>query len=129
MVVFKSFVPHVLFLNHVLVEKTDKVAEAGEGSVGSDGGLHKLNMSLAKRKTFAEVYEVGDKIHRGSAGVVKKCYSREHQIPFAVKIIKRSPKTDEAVLQEVYIMNELDHPNLVKVVDFFEEEGTSTFTE
>jgi serine/threonine protein kinase len=78
-------------------------------------------MSLAKKKKFVEVYEIGEKIHRGSAGVVKKCYSIEQKTPFAVKIIKRSPKTDEAVLQEVYIMNELDHPNLVKVVDFFEE--------
>jgi serine/threonine protein kinase len=105
------------------VQQTDKVADSEVcTSQASIDGPYKLNMSLAKRKKFTEVYELGQKIHRGSAGVVMKCYSREHKTPFAVKIIKRSPKTDEAVLQEVSIMNQLEHPNLVNVLDFFEEE-------
>jgi serine/threonine protein kinase len=65
---------------------------------------------------------VRGKIHRGSSAVVKKCFHREYQKEYAVKIIQRNPKTDEAVLHEVMIMNHLDHPNLVKAVDFFEEE-------
>ncbi|KAG7370871.1 protein kinase [Nitzschia inconspicua] len=106
-----------------LMQQTDKVAEKETcPSDPSVDGPHKLNMSLVKRKKFAEVYDLGQKIHRGSAGVVMKCISKDLSTSFAVKIIKRSPKTDEAVLQEVSIMNQLDHPNLVKVVDFFEEE-------
>jgi serine/threonine protein kinase len=105
------------------VQQTDKVAETEVGaSESSTEGYHKLNMSLAKQKKFVDLYDLGQKIHKGSAGVVMKCFTKADNTPFAVKVIARSPKTDEGTLQEVSIMNQLDHPNLVKVVDFFEEE-------
>jgi calcium/calmodulin-dependent protein kinase I len=69
---------------------------------------------------------LGEKIHRGSFAVVKQCYHKDWKQKYAVKIIQRggSKKTlsDEAVLHEVAIMNQLDHPHIVKVVDFFEED-------
>jgi calcium/calmodulin-dependent protein kinase (CaM kinase) II/calcium/calmodulin-dependent protein kinase I len=111
-----------------LMKQTDKVADSPKSSQGQvtqnvpPAVPHHVNLSLVKKKKFAETYEIGDKIHRGSAGVVKKCYSKEWKKTLAVKIIQRDVKTDEAVLQEVAIMNQLDHPNLVSVVDFFEED-------
>mmetsp|Transcript_26994 Transcript_26994/g.64447 ORF Transcript_26994/g.64447 Transcript_26994/m.64447 type:complete len:510 (+) Transcript_26994:94-1623(+) len=121
-----------------LMQKTDKAVEdqpievTTSGIITEDDGkivpgipppapMH-LNMSLTRKKSFNEVYELRNKIHRGSSAVVKYCFHREYQKEFAVKIIERDPKTDEAVLHEVTIMNQLDHPNLVKAVDFFEEE-------
>jgi serine/threonine protein kinase len=119
-----------------LMQQTDKAVEdqpievTASGTV-SDGktvpGIPppapmQLNMSLTRRKPFHDIYEVREKIHRGSSAVVKVCFHREFQKEFAVKIIKRDPKTDEAVLHEVMIMNHLEHPNLVQAVDFFEEE-------
>ena len=82
-----------------------------------------FSLSKAHKSKFADVYELGDKIHRGSFAVVKECFHREWNQKYAVKIIKREAdgSTDEAVLHEVAIMNHLDHPNIVNVVDFFEE--------
>jgi serine/threonine protein kinase len=94
-----------------LMQQTDKVEERGADS-GNATYPHKLNMSLTKRKRFLDLYELGEKIHRGSAGVVKVCFSREWQKKFAVKVIKRDSKTDGAVLQEVAIMNQLDHVSI-----------------
>jgi serine/threonine protein kinase len=108
-----------------LLQETDKDDEdetLGVGALALGGVPHKLNMSLKKKKRCDEVYEIGDKIHSGSMAVVKVCRHRENNKKYAVKIIKRSSKTDEAVLQEVAIMNQMHHPNLVSVVDFFEED-------
>jgi serine/threonine protein kinase len=110
-----------------LMSETDKVEDDEElglaaMTVGGGAPFHKLNMSLTKKKRFADVYEIGNKIHRGSMAIVKECTHREYDKKFAVKIIKRDKIVDEAVLQEVAIMNQLHHPNLVSVVDFFEED-------
>lgn len=82
----------------------------------------RFNLGRAHKHGFDELYELGPKIHRGSFAVVKECRHREWDEKYAVKIIKRDKRTDEAVLHEVAIMNQLDHPHIVKVVDFFEEE-------
>jgi len=103
-------------------EDQENVEEANDGSTSSPPVMSKLNMSRTKKKKFAELYDVGDKIHRGSEGVVKKCYSKVHHKGFAVKIIERDHHTDEQVLHEVSIMNQLHHEYLVGVVDFFEED-------
>jgi serine/threonine protein kinase len=103
-------------------EDQEKVEEETDGSTASPPVMHKLNMSLTKKKKFAELYQVRDKIHHGSEGVVKRCYSKVHHKEFAVKIIERDHETDEQVLHEVSIMNQLHHENLVAVVDFFEED-------
>ena len=99
----------------------ENVEEANGGLTSSPPVVPKLNMSRTKKKKFAELYDVGDKIHRGSEGVVKKCYSKVHHKEFAVKIIERDHHTDEQVLHEVSVMNQLHHEHLVGVVDFFEE--------
>lgn len=111
-----------------LIQQTDKVQEVetpGEGTeivAVTPPAPHRLNMSLTNKKKFAELYEVKEKIHRGSAGVVNECYSKVYDKKYAVKIIKRDDETDEQVLHEVAIMNQLHHDNLVGVVDFYEEE-------
>jgi len=112
-----------------LLKETDQHVEEEQETVDESAvpaipppAMIKLNISKTKKKKFAELYEVRDKIHRGSAGIVKKCYSKVHLKEFAVKIIERDDKTDENVLQEVNIMNQLHHDNLVAVVDFFEED-------
>mmetsp|Transcript_7411 Transcript_7411/g.17934 ORF Transcript_7411/g.17934 Transcript_7411/m.17934 type:complete len:724 (-) Transcript_7411:1547-3718(-) len=120
---------HVEKISDLLKETDKHVDEEQEtievsigGSIAAPPTVQKLNMSLTKKKRFAELYEVKEKIHRGSAGLVNKCYSKVHCKDFAVKVIKRDDETDEQVLQEVTIMNELHDENLVGVVDFFEEE-------
>lgn len=104
-----------------LFKETDLDVEEEEEETSSPA-VQKLNMSRAKKKKFDELYEVKENLQRGSASVVKKCYSKVYHKDFAVKIIERHAKTDELVLHEVSIMNHLQHKNLVGVVDFFEED-------
>jgi serine/threonine protein kinase len=132
---FKSAVNKVMAVNEIasitkafrvnkiedLMDTTDiPVDEDQESAVSST--YTKLNLSHAKTKKFSELYEVRGKIHRGSAGVVSICYSKFRKMEFAVKVIARDDDTDEHVLHEVNIMNQLDHENIVAVVDYFEED-------
>jgi len=132
---FKSAVMVVCTAFHVLkisdlMKETDKYVDEDQektevsidGSVASPPMMQKLNMSLTKKKKFAELYSVRKKIHSGSTSVVMKCYSKVHHKEFAVKIFAIEDKADERVLHEVTIMNHLHHGNLVAVVDFFEED-------
>jgi len=117
-----------------LLQQTDKAEddvdeedpEIGPGAentiVKTSPTPHKLNLSLSKKQSFLELYDVKERIHRGSAGVVNECYSKLYDKKYAVKIIKRDDETDEQVLHEVAIMNQLNHNNLVGVVDFYEED-------
>jgi serine/threonine protein kinase len=112
-------------VSDLMKDMDSKDEHAGSVNLGSeDAESHKFRMSLTHKKTFAETYEIGGKVHAGSFAVVHECIHRSWGIAFAVKIVERDgkPETDEAVLHEVSIMNKLEHPNIVKVVDFFEED-------
>jgi len=100
-----------------LMQLADK--KDAESTVGAESSAP---THFTLRKRFEEVYDLGGKIHRGSFAVVKECFHREWKEKYAVKIIKRNGRTDEAVLHEVAMMNQLDHPHIIKVVDFFEDE-------
>lgn len=102
-------------------KKDDEATSPPMKDLAIDQQVAKFNLGTSHKKKFEEIYDLGEKIHRGSFAVVKECRHREWNTKYAVKIIKRDGKADEAVLHEVAIMNQLDHPHIVKVVDFFEE--------
>jgi len=132
---FKSAVNKVIAVNEIAsitkafrVNEMEELMDTTDIAVDEDEELAlsstyaKLNLSHNKTKKFSELYEVRDKIHRGSAGVVSICYSKIRKVDYAVKVIARDDDTDEHVLHEVNIMNQLDHDNIVAVVDYFEED-------
>jgi calcium/calmodulin-dependent protein kinase I len=97
-------------------------------------GRKKFSLYRINPRQFSQVYELGDKIQTGSFAVVHACRHIETGKDYAVKKIPRQsptqpippgsaePSTDASVLHEVGIMNQLDHPHIVRVVDFFEHE-------
>ncbi len=109
-----------------LMQMTDKKDEENKSlniqDIQLDQRAARFNIGKVHKQRFEELYDLGEKIHRGSFAVVKECRHREWDEKYAVKIIKRDKRTDEGVLHEVAIMNQLDHPHIVKVIDFFEEE-------
>jgi len=91
------------------------------------GGAHVDAATLAKNlpHTLNARYKVGDVIGEGGYSVVKSGTSVIDERKVAIKIITRkdlSETDDESLKQEVAILGKLKHPNVTRLVDFFEEE-------
>jgi calcium/calmodulin-dependent protein kinase I len=97
---------------------TQSAPTASMGSVTSKVG----------RVKFLDVYELKTKLRKGSYATVWECQHLETQEIFAAKIIQRKglqPKDDEAVLNEVAIMQSLTgNKYTVQLMDFYEEDET-----
>ncbi|GMI61912.1 hypothetical protein ScalyP_jg6062 [Parmales sp. scaly parma] len=74
---------------------------------------------------FHTDYDIGTDLGSGSFSVVKAATHRETGNIVAVKCIRRAslPADErEALRDEVSILRELDHPNIIAMHDFYEEE-------
>jgi len=83
----------------------------------------------SEEKRFREYYELGKVIGRGGFSVVHECTLKKTKKKFAVKLIstRGDPTEVEYLRREIDIMQLLDHPNIVKLWEVFEEEGGATF--
>ena len=115
-----------------VASKKDEEKSMTISEIAVDQAAHRFSMSKTHTRTFEDLYDLGPKIHRGSYAIVKQCTHKQWNQNYAVKIIERrgssgnssgvnKGQTDESVLNEVAIMNQLDHPHIVKVIDFFED--------
>mmetsp|Transcript_6567 Transcript_6567/g.6865 ORF Transcript_6567/g.6865 Transcript_6567/m.6865 type:complete len:314 (-) Transcript_6567:432-1373(-) len=96
-------------------QSTSDTKTSSPGEVEVDNGPRELK----------KIYKLGDVLGEGAFSVVKKGTNRKTGAEVAVKCIDRNglPEEDEASLrQEVEILRSLDHPNIVKLLDFFEED-------
>ncbi len=78
-----------------------------------------------KKSTFAENYQVGSILGQGSYSIVRMATRSTDKKIVAVMIVNRAKlhKDDEENLRrEVEILMTLNHPNIVKVLDFYQEE-------
>jgi hypothetical protein len=79
---------------------------------------------VKKKLSFRDSYELKDKIRKGSFATVWECEHKATGDAYAVKVIKREalkPSEDEAVLNEVAIVQSLEYKYIVQIVDFYEE--------
>lgn len=84
-------------------------------------------MLVSERKNPIEInYEVLEIIGQGGFGVVKKVKHKELDVIRALKIIKKSKYKSNAELKmiknEIHVMKMVDHPNIVKLFEFFEDD-------
>ena len=84
---------------------------------------------VAERKNPIErTYEILETIGRGGYGEVKKILHKELNVIRALKILKKAnyrSKQEVAQLRnEIQIMKIVDHPNIVKLFEFYEDENT-----
>lgn len=75
---------------------------------------------------FAQIYEMGKTLGTGGFGDVKKCTHKESGAERAVKIFRKDLIPQDQLesgsfFQEIEILRSLDHPNIVKVFEFFED--------
>ena len=96
------------------------VAGAG-GSVSTLASV----MSTIPRLRFADVYELKEKLRKGSYAVIWKAEHKQTGEVFAVKVVQRQglkPSDDEAVMNEVAIMQQLlGKKHFIQLLDFYEE--------
>lgn len=75
--------------------------------------------------TFSSQWKRGKKLGVGAYAVVYQCTNKRTGEKAAVKVVDRARLTEtrEAALkQEVALMKKLDHPHVVKLIEFYEEE-------
>ncbi|CAG9332140.1 unnamed protein product [Blepharisma stoltei] len=72
---------------------------------------------------FQSVYRMGNYIGHGAYGEVRICYHKETSQKRAVKIFRKDVIANETsrshIEQEINILKSLDHPNIVKVLEYF----------
>ena len=74
---------------------------------------------LVKEKYRVDHSELG----HGHYGVVRKCQNRQTKEYFAVKTIKKSKVGRlETLKREIEILKTMDHPNIIKLYDVFEDD-------
>ncbi|EEY65462.1 calcium/calmodulin dependent protein kinase, putative [Phytophthora infestans T30-4] len=79
---------------------------------------------------FNEKYRIGRVIGEGNFSVVKECTDRKTGERFAVKCINKAalnPKDRSNLEQEIEILKDLKHPNIIKLCDVFDGDGPMCF--
>uniref|UniRef100_A0A7S2XV40 non-specific serine/threonine protein kinase n=1 Tax=Fibrocapsa japonica TaxID=94617 RepID=A0A7S2XV40_9STRA len=74
--------------------------------------------------SFDKSYKLLKELGSGSFSTVREGVSKLNGERFAVKIVKRMdlpPDDEEALIEEVTILKHVDHPNIIKLYEFFEE--------
>ena len=84
-------------------------------------------MLVSERKNPIEKnYEILEVVGQGGFGQVKKVRHKELDVVRALKILKKSRYRSQAELKmiknEIAVMKVVDHPNIVKLFEFFEDE-------
>ena len=74
---------------------------------------------------FSDIYRLGKVVGTGTYGEVRVCFHRESNNKRAVKIIRKDLMTSEGLRanleKEISILRSLDHPNIIRIYEFFEE--------
>lgn len=104
---------------------TSAAASAAAAASSSPTTSAAIRNKKAVGVTFRDMYELRQKIRSGSYATVWEGVDKASQsIPYAIKVVKRKdlkPKDDAQFLNEVAILQSLEHPNIVGIHDFFEE--------
>ena len=92
-------------------------------------------LDMAARKLTTDVtvrYNYKGEIARGGMGSIRKVFDENLQRTVAMKVAFAEHRSDPKVMQrfaeEAQIMGQLEHPNIVPVHDFGEDDGTKFFT-
>lgn len=76
-------------------------------------------------KNIKDTYKIEGTIGRGSFATVKRAKFRATGERFAVKVLSKRKMSQEdiaALSKEIEILKSIDHPNIVKLVDIYEDE-------
>lgn len=75
--------------------------------------------------TLRDVYKIGSVLGEGAFGEVRLCTHRETKEKRAVKVLKKENMDKQeqmTLMNEINTLRGLDHPNIVKIFEYFEDE-------
>ena len=81
--------------------------------------------NTANYRNIKETYKIEGTIGKGSFATVKKAKNRFTGKTYAVKVLSKKKMSEEdkvAMQTEIDILKQIDHPNVVKLIDVFEDE-------
>jgi calcium-dependent protein kinase len=80
---------------------------------------------LENSRPFQEEYKIGKSLGTGAFGEVRRVIHRATQEGRAVKIFRKdlavSASSQQKLMEEINILRSLDHPNIIRVYEFFED--------
>ena len=83
------------------------------------------NFIQENQLNFSEVYRLGRVLGTGIYGEVRLCFHRTLNSKRVVKIINKNLMTNQSLREnlnkELEILKSLDHPNIIRIFEFFEE--------
>ncbi|XP_027553955.1 death-associated protein kinase 2 isoform X3 [Neopelma chrysocephalum] len=84
-------------------------------------------MAFFKQQNVEDVYDIGEELGSGQFAIVKKCQERSTGVEYAAKFIKKRQSrasrrgvSREEIQREVTILQQVLHPNIVKLHDIYE---------
>jgi len=87
-----------------------------------EGGFARHNLIISNKGRIDDVYTIESKsIGAGSYGSVKKAINKKTGAVCAVKSISKSSVDAEKIANEIEVMKILDHPNIIKLYETFED--------
>lgn len=110
---------------HITIEKPPEspagnhVTTSRKTQADLDDDSISVNPTDVRHKYRVDKKELG----HGSYGVVRKCQNRSTGEFFAIKTIKKSKVSRIEMLQrEINILKAVDHKNIIKLIDYYEDE-------
>ena len=76
-------------------------------------------------RNIKDTYKIEGTIGKGSFATVKKAKFRATGERFAVKVLSKRKMSEEdktCMQNEIEILKQVDHPNIVKLIEVFEDE-------
>jgi calcium-dependent protein kinase len=112
--------PTSVDMKNLMHNKTEITEESKQENVVINANLF---VSQSQGNPF-EVYSKESVLGEGSFGVVYKVKHSSLKVDRAMKEIKRNPKhvskeSELEVMNEINILKQMDHPNIVKIFEFF----------
>lgn len=87
--------------------------------------INKSDFILTNNGKFRDHYQIGQLLGQGAFGEVRKCINRKSRVIRAVKLIKKesmNKEEEQSFKYEISILKRLDHPNILKLYEIFEDE-------
>ena len=117
-----------------MVERTCKSIQFPESDfnfvIETSGSIRTTNITASDfvgktQGRLRDFYRIGKVLGTGAFGEVRMCVHRESGAQRAVKVLRKSNMDEEEknlLFNEINILKGLDHPNIIKMYEFFEDD-------